>query len=159
MYKNKQTWVVVLVAALLLGGLATMVKSHCQIPCGIYNDEARFGAIAENLTTIEKSMKLINELSGEEKPNYNQIVRWVDNKELHADDTAEIVTYYFMAQRLKPVDATDAKAYAAYVKELTLLHQLLCNSMKAKQTTDVATVEQLRGLLDEYHKVYVENRK
>ena len=36
--------------------LATGALAHCEIPCGIYGDEARFGAIQENITTIEKSM-------------------------------------------------------------------------------------------------------
>ncbi|MHC4645494.1 MAG: superoxide dismutase [Ni], partial [Planctomycetota bacterium] len=68
--------------------LAPVVHSHCQIPCGIYGDPARFDTIAENITTIEKSMKQIVELSATKKPDMNQIVRWVQNKEKHADDTA-----------------------------------------------------------------------
>ena len=43
--------------------LASIVHSHCQIPCGIYNGPARFDMIAENITTIEKSMRQITELS------------------------------------------------------------------------------------------------
>jgi nickel superoxide dismutase len=134
--------------------LASIAYSHCQIPCGIYDDEARFGAITEHITTIEKSMKLITELSGKDKPNMNQIVRWVNNKELHADELSEIVTYYFLAQRVKlPADG-DSKAQKEYVKKLTLLHQMLVYSMKAKQTTDLANVELLKSLLNEFHKVY-----
>ena len=30
------------------------------------------------------------------------MVRWVVNKEVHADELSDIVTYYFMAQRIKP---------------------------------------------------------
>ena len=77
--------------------LASIAYSHCQIPCGIYNDQTRFTMIAENITTIEKSMKQITELSKNDKPNMNQLVRWVQNKENHADDTSDIITYYFMA--------------------------------------------------------------
>jgi len=96
-----------LVLAICLTALATsatVLYSHCQIPCGIYGDSARFDMIAENITTIEKSMNQINELSAQQDRNANQIVRWVLNKEKHADDTAAIITSYFMAQRLKPVD-------------------------------------------------------
>ena len=51
----------------------------------------------------------------------NQLVRWVDNKEIHADELSEIVTYYFMTQRIKPpaADADDA-AKAKYQKEIGL---------------------------------------
>lgn len=132
----------------------SMVYSHCQIPCGIYGDPRRFDMIAENITTVEKSMKQITELSQKDKPNMNQIVRWVQNKEEHADDIGHIITYYFMAQRIKPVSRTDGKTYAEYVKKLTLLHEMLVYSMKAKQTTDLSNVEKLRTLLAEFQNAY-----
>ena len=141
----------VLVSAVVLGSLA---YSHCQIPCGIYDDEARFGAMAEHITTIEKSMKEIESLSAQAKPNMNQIVRWVDNKDQHADEFSEIVTYYFMAQRIKLPPEGDTKAHDDYVKKLTLLHRMLVDAMKAKQTTDLANVQELRSLLEEFHGVY-----
>ena len=134
--------------------LASIAYSHCQIPCGIYDDEARFGEIAEHITTIEKSMKEIERLSAEAKPNMNQIVRWVNNKELHADELSEIATYYFMAQRVKLPAEGDNKAQNEYIKKLTLLHRMLVYSMKAKQTTDLDNVEHLKSSLSEFHKVY-----
>ncbi len=133
---------------------ASIVYSHCQIPCGIYGDPARFSMLAEHITTIEKSMRQITELSKQDKPNMNQIVRWVQNKEKHADELSHIVTYYFMAQRVKLVVKAEGKAYEEYVKKLTLLHQMLVYSMKAKQTTDLSNVEKLRSLLAEFRTVY-----
>ena len=61
-------------------------RAHCQIPCGIYDDAARFVSMREHVTTIEKSMK---ELAGG-KANDNQTVRWVNNKETHADELSEM---------------------------------------------------------------------
>ena len=138
----------------LVTAFASIVYSHCQIPCGIYSDPARFDMIAEHITTIEKSMKQITELSKQDKPNMNQITRWVNNKENHADELSHIVTYYFMAQRIKPVDKTNGKAYHEYIKKLTLLHEILIYSMKAKQTTDLSNVEKLRSLLTEFRVAY-----
>ena len=149
--KNK----ILLGSALLLAAvLGSLAYSHCQIPCGIYDDEARFGEIAEHITTIEKSMKEIVTLSAEQKPNMNQIVRWVNNKELHADELSEVVTYYFMAQRVKLPAEGDVKAQQDYVKKLTLLHHMLVHAMKAKQTTDLDNVEKLRSSLAAFHDVY-----
>lgn len=139
---------------ILAGLLASIAYSHCQIPCGIYDDQARFDMIAEHITTIEKSMNEIRKLSEQDKPNMNQIVRWVQNKEEHADELGHIVTYYFMAQRVKPTQKTEGKKYDEYVKKLTLLHKILISSMKAKQTTDLANVEKLRSLLTEFHLAY-----
>ncbi len=141
----------VLVSAIVFGSLA---YSHCQIPCGIYDDEARFNMIAEHITTVEKSMKLIETLSAQQKPNMNQAVRWVNNKDKHADEISHIVTYYFMAQRVKLPAKGNTKAFNEYVTKLTLLHQMLVYSMKTKQTTDLENVDKLRSLSDEFHKVY-----
>ncbi len=139
---------------ILAGLLASIAYSHCQIPCGIYDDQARFDMIAEHITTIEKSINEIKKLSEQDKPNMNQIVRWVQNKEEHADELGHIVTYYFMTQRVKPTQKTEGKEYDEYVKKLTLLHKILISSMKAKQTTDLANVEKLRSLLAEFNSVY-----
>jgi len=141
----------VFVSAVVFGSLA---YSHCQIPCGIYDDEGRFNTMAEHITTIEKSMKLIESLSAEDKPNMNQIVRWVNNKEAHADELSHIVTFYFMAQRIKIVSEGEPQEYRKYIKKLTLLHEMLFYAMKAKQTTETANVEKLKSLLNQFHESY-----
>jgi nickel superoxide dismutase len=155
MKKIARKRLVVAAGGVLLAVLVSLAYSHCQIPCGIYNDPAQFTAIADNITTIEKSISQLTELSKESTPNYNQIVRWVDNKEKHADDTSHIITYYFMAQRIKPAEKTDAAAYDDYVKKLTLLHKMLVECMKAKQTTDPTTVARLRAQLAEFQELYL----
>jgi nickel superoxide dismutase len=132
-----------------------LVYSHCQLPCGIYDDPARLAVIAEDINTVEKAMKSIEELSAQPKPNMNQIVRWVNDKDEHAEDIAHIASYYFMAQRIKPVDKSDAAGYEKYVKQLTLLHEMIIYSTKAKQTTDLANVEKLRSLLGEFRTAYL----
>ena len=134
--------------------LAAPASSHCEIPCGIYDDHMRLRMIEEDITTIEKSMKQIEELSKVAEPDWNQIVRWVVNKEEHADRIAHVVTQYFMTQRVKPVDEKHVKAYARYVEELELLHGMLIYSMKAKQTTDTENTEKLRSLLAGFRRAY-----
>lgn len=146
--------VAMLIVLVLMMVFASMVYSHCQIPCGIYGDPARFDMIGEHTTTIEKSMKQITSLSKQNKPDMNQIVRWVQNKEQHADELSHIVTHYFMAQRIKPVSDTKSKAYQEYIRKLTLLHEMLIYSMKAKQTTDLSNVEKLKALLVEFNSAY-----
>jgi len=137
----------------------TLAGAHCQIPCGIYDDEARFAMMLEHVATIEKSIRQIDALGKEAKPDWNQLVRWVGNKDQHADELSEIVTYYFMAQRIKPPsDATDEKARAKYVSELELLHGMLVRAMKAKQTTDLAHVEELRRLIGAFRESYLGGR-
>ena len=154
MRKTIRKKVVMLSILALTMVFASMVYSHCQIPCGIYDDPARFDMIAEHTTTIEKSMKQITILSKQNKADMNQVVRWVQNKEQHADELSHIVTHYFMAQRIKPVSDTKSKAYQEYIRKLTLLHEMLIYSMKAKQTTDLSNVEKLKTLLAEFKSAY-----
>ena len=138
---------------LFLLSLHAPLFAHCEIPCGIYDDDARFAAIAEDLTTIEKSMKMILELSGDMK-NINQVVRWVNNKEVHADHIREVVAQYFLAQRVKVPAEGDGAAYGAYTKQLALLHQMIVTAMKCKQTADLRNVKKLHGLLHEFQDLY-----
>ena len=145
-----------LCAAILgLGLSGVAVYGHCEIPCGIYTDGMRVQMIEEHCKTIEKSMAQITSLS--EKPAKsasNQLVRWVNNKETHANEIQHLVTQYFMTQRVQPADPSDKKAYDAYVKKLTLLHQMLVSAMKCKQTTDAAHVKNLREHLKEFSGLY-----
>jgi nickel superoxide dismutase len=122
--------------------------AHCEIPCGIYDDGARMKMIFEHATTIEKSMQKITEL--EKGSEANQLVRWVTNKEKHAELLQDIVTQYFMTQRIK-LDAKD------YDKKITALHKMLIFSMKCKQTIDLANVEKLRGAAQEFEKLYFDH--
>ena len=134
--------------------LAGTARSHCEIPCGIYGDSARVAAMREHVTTIEKSMKQIVERSAAEVIDYNQLVRWVTNKEEHANQLQDIATQYFMFQRIKPADSTAQAAWKDYQAKLTLLHRLTVQAMKAKQSTDLAHVEKLRSLIGEFENVY-----
>jgi nickel superoxide dismutase len=134
---------------------AATVGAHCQIPCGIYNDELRVQLIEEDITTIEKSMNEINTLGAAEQINYNQLVRWIDNKETHAQKIQDIVTAYFMAQRIKPpVNHDDEDAVNQYLHKLALLHAIQIHAMKAKQGTDLKEVEILRDLVNKFRKAY-----
>ena len=152
---SKRTWLVLLTAGLLVGGASSIVLSHCEIPCGIYNDPMRLDMMAEEITTLEKSMKEIQGLSAAGEKNYNQLVRWIDNKDTHADLFTEVVTYYFMAQRIKPASSSDTKAYNDYVHKLTLLHQMMIAAMKSKQTVDLENITTLRSLLAEFRTAYL----
>jgi nickel superoxide dismutase len=140
---------------LLAFGGGTLLRAHCQVPCGIYDDEARFQMLAEHVTTMEKAMKEIAALSAQVPVNYNQVVRWVMNKEKHAEEFSEILSYYFLAQRLKPVAADDKDAHAAYLAQLEMVHRLTVGAMKAKQTVDLAHIQELRDLLAKFRNSYL----
>ena len=121
---------------------SSVVYGHCQIPCGIFDDENRIELMKEHVVTIEKS---INELN--KNPNDNQKVRWILNKENHADELSDIVTYYFMAQRVK--ESSDS-----YQEKLNSLHKILVLSMKLKQSDDVSLIKDINSEIEKFKNLY-----
>lgn len=142
------------VLAVLFFSSFQQTYAHCEIPCGIYGDSVRIDLIAEHIETIEKSMNQIIELQKADEINYNQLVRWVNNKEEHANKIQEIVSQYFLHQRIKPKSPSDVEAYAKYTKQLSLLHQILIDAMKAKQTTDLKYIQSLSKSLKDFSDSY-----
>ncbi|MCF7832634.1 MAG: superoxide dismutase, Ni [Candidatus Marinimicrobia bacterium] len=149
--KNVMKWCLL---AVLMMSMITPVFAHCEIPCGIYGDSLRFELIREHVLTIEKSMKMINELSTAEQPDYNQLVRWVNNKDEHAEKIQDIVSQYFLHQRVKPVKSTDKAAYTKYTTELELLHKISISAMKCKQGTDPVHPIKIRQDLKLFEDLY-----
>ncbi|MBA7643821.1 hypothetical protein ES703_51554 [subsurface metagenome] len=134
--------------------LKPAVFSHCEVPCGIYNDEMRFTMIEEHITTIEKAMKEIANLSGQQPTNFNQIVRWVTNKEKHAEEIQYIIGQYFLTQGVKLVEKEDDKAHKIRIEHLSLCHEILVYAMKTKQTTDLSNVEKLKSAVKAFKDSY-----
>jgi nickel superoxide dismutase len=141
----------IIVSCFFIFILSIQAYAHCEIPCGIYDDEMRIKIINEHIVTVEKSMKQIIELEKEKHHNSNQLVRWIMNKEHHADEIQEIVSQYFMTQRIK-LDMEN------YEKQLGLLHQMLIYSMKCKQTTDLSNVNKLKSIVDDFEALYFKKK-
>jgi nickel superoxide dismutase len=147
----KKTCLLILVGFSFLLFAPSNGYPHCEIPCGIYDDEMRISMIKEHVATIEKAMNQILKMEKEGKHNYNQLIRWVMNKERHAEELQEIVTRYFMTQRIKP-------EMENYEKKLEVLQQMLIYSMKCKQTTDVNHTNRLRSFLKDFQTLYFEKK-
>jgi len=128
---------------LLLGLLATAnAYSHCQIPCGIYDDHLRVELMREDVTTIEKSLSEMRELAGKKDPqSLNQMTRWVMNKEQHAQKIIDIISDYFLTQRVKPEQKK-------YDERLAKHHAVIVAAMKAKQSADMAAAKALRESIE-----------
>jgi len=148
--KKSRMPVMLALAIVLAAGSAW---SHCEIPCGIYDDSTRIELLNEHVATIDKAMTQITELAAAGEKNYNQLVRWISNKDEHADKLQEIVTQYFLTQRIKPVEP-GAEGYAGYQQKTELLHRMLVAAMKCKQAVDHAYPAQLTKLVADFGAVY-----
>jgi nickel superoxide dismutase len=131
---------------------APKADAHCQVPCGIYDDNTVINSMHTDWETIQKASAQIIELSKDPAKNAHQLTRWIMNKETHAQALQDKVLNYFLAQRLKP-DAADKDAYIA---KLTLCHKIIVTAMKCKQSTDKAHVDTLHNLMHDFEGAFGE---
>ena len=133
--------------SVLFLGYSTKVDAHCQIPCGIYADHAQVQAMLVDVATIEKAAKMIAELAGKsDAQSKQQLVRWVTNKEQHAQKIIASISDYFLTQRVK----ASQKDYSV---RLIKHHTVIVNAMKAKQNADgnaAALMASVKALLAYY---------
>lgn len=128
-----------------------LAYAHCQIPCGIYDDHARVQSMLEDVETVEKSMKLIAELSGKsDAQSQNQLVRWVMNKEQHAQYIIDTISDYFLTQRVKSKQED-------YSERLVKHHTVIVAAMESKQNADLSYVKSLRASIEALLPYYPEH--
>ncbi len=134
----------------LLAALATpqIVSAHCQVPCGIYGDHERVHALLEDAETVTKACKMMAELAGKsDAQSQQQFVRWVNNKESHAQKVIETMSDYYFTQRIMPSQEN-------YTERLVAHHAVVLAAMKAKQSADIKNAEALskaiRALMEYY---------
>ena len=131
---------------------AGFLSAHCQVPCGIYADDVVFGELATDVATIEKAMQEIDRLGQQESINHNQLVRWVNNKEKHAQNIQDVMSAYFLAQRIK-LETKESDA-DLYVKLVGLSHEITVLAMKCKQTNDPVNAKKLGEALHQFQHAY-----
>lgn len=135
-----------LVAMALFG--AQSAQAHCQVPCGIFADQAEFEKLLEAQTTIAKANVEMAKLLEDKSPlAVNQATRWIMTKEDHCVKVMESIAQYFMAQRIKP----DAENYE---KALVAAHNVMRAAMKAKQDPSAEVAEALKSSIFDLYRAY-----
>jgi nickel superoxide dismutase len=131
--------------------LPTQGLTHCQVPCGIYDDAARVKGMLEDAATVVKATKLIAALAGKtDAQSQNQMVRWVVNKDQHAQKIIATIIDYFLTQRVKP-------GQADYMERLAKHHAVIIAAMKAKQNADVKYAQALQDSVKALRSYYPEH--
>jgi nickel superoxide dismutase len=127
--------------------------AHCQIPCGIYDDYARVQSMMEDAATVKKAVKLINELAGKtDAQSQNQLVRWITNKEKHAQNIISTISEYFLTQRVKA-------SQEDYAERLAKHHAVIVAAMQAKQNADQQFVVALKASIEALSPYYPEHKQ
>ena len=104
----------------------------------------------EDASTVEKAtnqiIALSNGIDSEEKStpiaqNYNQLVRWINNKESHAEKIISTITNYFLTQRVKPKQKD-------YTDRLIKHHAVILAAMKVKQNASIKETKALKVAIE-----------
>lgn len=133
---------------LSLGLISPFLFGHCQVPCGIYDDANRVHQMLEDVSTISKAIGQIHELNGKsDVQSTQQMIRWVNNKEIHADKIIDTISQYFLTQRVK-LGAED------YLTRLSEHHAVIVLSMKVKQKADAKIAKDLKQAVEALSKYY-----
>ena len=129
---------------------------HCQVPCAIFDDPAMVAEIKQCCETIKKACVQCNDLHkggvGSSLLDLNQMVRWINTKEEHANKIITIVSEYCLCQRVKKEVFTSDQDY---VDALKAHHAVMQAAMKCKQNVDGATVHNLEHAIDDFAKMYI----
>lgn len=126
---------------MLIAGVVSLLcmngslSAHCQMPCGIYHDDMVYDQVDQYVETMIKGLTTLKYNQFDTVMSRNQFVRWVIEKETASDEVANIITKYFLQQKIKPgEDETD--------KRLRSAHKLLFLLVAIKQNTDVKMVDE-----------------
>ncbi len=140
-----------LIALAALIGSPDMASAHCQMPCGIYHDEMVFDEIDQYVETMYKAMGVLNDNHFETVKEKNEFIRWVGEKEKESCDTANLITKFFLQQKIKPGEPDTAK-------KIESAHKMLFELMLIKQNTDKKFVDTFSEEWDRFKLMFhVEN--
>ncbi len=111
------------------------LSAHCQMPCGIYHDDMVYDQIDQYTETMYKGIAVMNDSKFQSSKERNEFVRWAMEKEAASDETAALLTKYFLQQKIKPGEPDTTK-------RLESLHKLLFLIVAIKQNVDLEFVKE-----------------
>ena len=130
---------------------------HCQIPCGIYDDKRIILELEEDIVTISKAIDniiLLSNKSQKSAQDNNQLTRWINTKDEHAEGIQNSFMTYFLAQRIKPQKSSNDE-YQRYVQMTLLSQEIIYYAMKTKQTVDKKNIEMVQRLIADFSALYL----
>lgn len=108
--------------------------AHCQMPCGIYHDDMMYDRIDQYVETMYKGVSILKSSKFSDAKERNEFVRWVMQKDQASDEVANLITQYFLQQKIKPGEEDTTK-------RLIAAHNLLYQTVCIKQAVDLKFVE------------------
>lgn len=139
--------------AIFLSGLLAVnfyfggVEAHCQMPCGIYNDQMVYDKIDEYFMTMVKAVSALKDNKFENLHDRNQFVRWITEKDAQSDEVANVITTYFLQQKIRPGDEDNFDLVKS-------AHKLLFLLVAIKQNVDLKIVHEFGKEWDHFKELF-----
>ena len=90
----------------------------------------------------------MNELSGHtDIQSAQQFIRWVNNKESHSESIIQMISSYFLTQRIKP-------SQDDYDQRLKDHHSVIIQAMKVKQSSSLEAAALLTSSIEKLEQYY-----
>jgi nickel superoxide dismutase len=124
------------------------LNAHCQMPCGIYNDQMIYDQVDQYFETMAKAVHYLKNHNSNNLQDKNQFVRWILTKEKESDEVARTLTTFFLQQKVSPSDEPET---TALVKSL---HKLLFLLVQIKQTIDLEIVHEFGKEWDHFKQLF-----
>ncbi len=122
------------VFASLLWTPFTTLSAHCQMPCGIYDDQMVYDQINQFYLTMFKAVKALDHNEFKTDEDRNQFIRWVMTKERLCNEMATLITEFFLQQKIQPIDDN--------IELLQSAHKLLFLLLAIKQNVDIKIIKE-----------------
>lgn len=114
---------------LTLSATPSLLRSHCQMPCGIFYDGVVFDQVDQYIETMVKAINVLQNNEFKTIQDRNTFVRWVIQKENNTNEIANLITTYFLQQKIKPGQENT-------VDRLVSAHMLLSYLVQIKQSVN-----------------------
>lgn len=123
------------------------VGAHCQMPCGIYNDQMVYDKIDEYYKTMVKAVSALNDNKFTNLHDRNQFIRWVTQKDKQSDEMADVICTYFLMQKIPPDDEDSFDLVKS-------AHKLLFLIVAIKQNVDLKIVNEFGKEWDHFKQLF-----
>ena len=131
------------------------IYGACEAACAdIADDETAFSRITDQINGIETEMNSIREWQADPVTNLNALSQAVNRKTQDANTLREILTDYFLYQRIPVPEKNRGSEYESYTQNLVLIHSLLNQTAAIKDTAEAAAIDSLRAKLEEFRSAY-----
>jgi hypothetical protein len=137
---------------------ASPVSAACETSCSdLVDDDSAFARIQENISALEAETVQIQQWQADPIANMLSIAQAINRKTQYANAVREVLTDYFLYQRLQPSEDVLGSEYQSYAARLGLFHQALNAAVLTKENADPSAIQDLQHKVEAFKNHFLGN--